>query len=100
MAKVKPTLSVEDLEATETKYRELSQMIQAAEGLPTHVRSCKLQAPPFIPAEFRKSKIPSNLFFTSYEFTIYQMAQQLKELKEIVGSRLPNDVRSDIDKGN
>lgn len=93
---------LKDIEAgvAAQKYRDLTILINAVEALPKQINACKLNAPPVIPAEFRKGKIPSNIYFSPYEFTMLDMAEHLKELRALYEPHVPKDEKGSIDKGN
>lgn len=91
-------LTFEEREEYEEKYRNLAHIIKAVESMPSHLNACKLKAPPFIPEEFKKSKIPSNIFFSSYEFTLLDIISHVKELRDIYASKINSELKSKIDK--
>jgi|GEM_PF-3487362 len=88
---------MDPVEAAE-KYRSLSLMVNAVERMPVHIKKCKFSAPPVIPAEFKRTKIPSNLFFTSYEFTMLDILEGTKQLMKLYEPHIQRDVLEKIKK--
>lgn len=88
-----------DQTEAEQKYRQLKQLIEAAESMPKQIKECKLKTPPFIPKEFRQGKMPSNLFFSSFEFTMMDLVEHIKELKDLYERELDPKVADKIKKG-
>ena len=83
----------------EMNYRDVKQLIDAVERMPDQIKKCQFTAPPFIPPEFRKLKIPSNAFFAGFNFTMGDLTSQLEKLKEVYGLLLSKEMKSKIDKG-
>jgi len=67
--------------------------------MPAQINKCVFAAPPFIPVEFRGVKMPSNAFFTSYQFTMLDMLEPIIELQKMYGAKVPKEIKSKIDKG-
>lgn len=82
----------------ENKYRAIKLLIDSVEAMPKHIKECKFSAPPMIPKEFLAVKIPSNMFFSSYEFSMADMVEHLKDLLEIYKKELPDDIVRNVKK--
>lgn len=87
-----------DPEETAEKYRTLNLMINAIMGMPSSLKTCKLQGTPYIPPEFRSGKLPPNMFFKNFEFSLEDISLLLEELKEIYGAAIHPEVKKGIDK--
>lgn len=88
-------MNEEDIE----KYRQVVRMIGKIEKLPNHIRSVKFEVPPHIPMEFRKKKLPSNIFFAPDNITIDEMLEPIKDLKRMIGELIGEPFKSKIDSG-
>lgn len=91
-------LKVDSLDEASERYRLLSLVGAAIESMPGSLKGCKLQAKPYIPPEFRDGKLPPNLFFKNFEFSLEDLKDFVDELKSIYGLAIHPDTKKGIDK--